>query len=83
MPSNFVLPCAPALEFAEVAGPAIMVGHSVSAMIGLLAGIAAPARVSSHVMVGPSPCYVIDGDYYGGFTRQERHRLAARHDAVV
>lgn len=56
-------------EFA--AGPAIMVGHSVSAMIGLLAGIAAPERFSSHVMIGPSPCYVNDGDYYGGFTRQD------------
>ena len=56
-------------EFAS--GPAVMVGHSVSAMIGLLAGIAAPQRFASHVMIGPSPCYVNDGDYYGGFSRED------------
>jgi sigma-B regulation protein RsbQ len=56
-------------EFAT--GPAIMVGHSVSAMIGLLAGIAAPERFSAHIMIGPSPCYVNEGNYYGGFTRQD------------
>ncbi|MGW7103336.1 alpha/beta fold hydrolase [Streptomyces sp. NPDC054838] len=47
----------------------VFVGHSVSAMIGVLAAAAAPARFSSLVMVGPSPCY-IDGDgdgYRGGF----------------
>jgi sigma-B regulation protein RsbQ len=57
---------------AEVArGPAVFVGHSVSAMIGLLASIAAPERFSSHVMLGPSPCYVNDGDYVGGFSRAD------------
>ncbi|MEO5881506.1 MAG: alpha/beta hydrolase [Caldimonas sp.] len=50
-------------------GPVIVVEHSVSAMIGLLAGIRAPERISAHVMVGPSPCYINDGDYVGGFTR--------------
>jgi sigma-B regulation protein RsbQ len=52
-------------------GPAIVVGHSVSAMIGMLAGIEAPDRISAHVMVGPSPCYINDGDYIGGFTRAD------------
>ena len=56
-------------EFTD--GPAVMVGHSVSAMIGLLAGIAAPERFKAHVMIGPSPCYVNDGDYVGGFSRQD------------
>lgn len=51
--------------------PAVFVGHSVSAMIGLLAGIAEPARFSAQVMIGPSPCYVNDGDYVGGFSRQD------------
>ncbi len=49
--------------------PAVFVGHSVSAMIGVLAGLAEPARFSAHVMIGPSPCYVNDGQYVGGFTR--------------
>lgn len=54
-------------QFAQ--GPVIFVGHSVSAMIGLLAGIRAPQRIAAHIMVGPSPCYVNDGDYIGGFSR--------------
>ena len=40
-------------------------------MIGLLAGIRAPERFAGHVMVGPSPCYINDGDYVGGFTRED------------
>lgn len=56
-------------EFAD--GPAIFVGHSVSAMIGMLASIKEPALFSAHLMVGPSPCYINDGDYVGGFTRED------------
>jgi sigma-B regulation protein RsbQ len=52
-------------------GPAVCVGHSVSAMIGMLAGIAAPERFRAHVMIGPSPCYIDDGDYVGGFSRAD------------
>ena len=52
-------------------GPVIFVGHSVSAMIGLLATIPAPERFVSQVMIGPSPCYINDGDYVGGFTRAD------------
>ena len=47
---------------------AIYVGHSVSAMIGILAAIRAPERFDRLVLVGPSPCYLNDGDYIGGFT---------------
>ena len=56
-------------EFAE--GPVVFVGHSVSAMVGLLAGIKAPELIDAHVMLGPSPCYINDGDYVGGFTRSD------------
>ena len=52
-------------------GPAVFVGHSVSAMIGVLAEIAQPERFSALVMIGPSPCYINDGDYVGGFTQQD------------
>ena len=52
-------------------GPVIFVGHSVSAMIGALAGISAPDLFDAHVMLGPSPCYINDGDYVGGFTRED------------
>ena len=56
-------------RFAE--GPVIFVGHSVSTMIGTLADIVAPGMMAAHVMVGPSPCYINDGDYVGGFTRED------------
>jgi sigma-B regulation protein RsbQ len=52
-------------------GPVVFVGHSVSAMIGLLAGIEAPELFRAHVMLGPSPCYINDGDYVGGFSRAD------------
>lgn len=52
-------------------GPVVVVGHSVSAMIGLLAGVAAPKLFRAHVMVGPSPCYINEGDYVGGFSRED------------
>lgn len=56
-------------------GPVVFVGHSVSAMIGLLAGIAEPERFRSMVMIGPSPCYIDDGDYVGGFKRADIESL--------
>jgi sigma-B regulation protein RsbQ len=52
-------------------GPVVFVGHSVSAMIGALADIKAPELFAAHIMIGPSPCYINDGDYVGGFTRQD------------
>lgn len=58
-----------ARDFAD--GPIVFVGHSVSAMIGALAHLAAPGLLSSHIMVGPSPCYINDEDYIGGFTRED------------
>jgi sigma-B regulation protein RsbQ len=56
-------------EFA--AGPAIFVGHSVSSMIGMLANLKAPELFAAQIMIGPSPSYINDGDYVGGFTRQD------------
>ena len=53
----------------SAAGPVIFVGHSVSAMIGMLADLKAPGRFAAHMMIGPSPCYINDDDYVGGFTR--------------
>jgi len=51
--------------------PVVFVGHSVSGMIGLIATLKAPHLFAAQVMVGPSPCYVNDGDYIGGFTRDD------------
>lgn len=60
-------------EFAQ--GPCVFIGHSVSAMIGLLAAISEPQRFAAQVMIGPSPCYINDGDYVGGFTREDINSL--------
>lgn len=49
----------------------ILVGHSVSAMICGLAARQLGDRVSRLVMIGPSPCYLNDGDYRGGFSRED------------
>lgn len=54
---------------------AIFVGHSVSAMIGALASIKAPDMFSDLVMIGPSPRYLNDGGYVGGFSRDQVEEL--------
>ncbi len=53
----------------------VFVGHSVSAMIGVLAEIEAPELFAGLVMVGPSPRYLDDGDYRGGFRRPDIDQL--------
>ncbi|MEU9146646.1 alpha/beta hydrolase [Streptomyces sp. NPDC048349] len=60
-----------ALDLRDVA----FVGHSVSAMVGVLAAAAAPERLSSLVMVGPSPCYIDDDTYRGGFSAEDIDEL--------
>ena len=55
------------LELAET----IFVGHSVSSMVGVLAAIREPSRFSKLVLVAPSPSYINDDDYTGGFTRAD------------
>ena len=54
---------------------AVFVGHSVSAMIGALATLKAPDMFSDLVMVGPSPRYIDDGSYIGGFSRAQVDEL--------
>jgi sigma-B regulation protein RsbQ len=62
-------------------GPVVFVGHSVSAMIGVLACRRAPELFRALVMIGPSPCYLDDGDYRGGFRREDIEGLLAALDA--
>lgn len=49
----------------------VFVGHSVSAMIGVLAQLRAPDRISALALVGPSPRYIDDDGYTGGFDRAD------------
>ncbi|MEV8554761.1 alpha/beta hydrolase [Streptomyces glaucescens] len=54
---------------------AVFVGHSVSAMIGVLAADAAAERIGALVMVAPSPRYIDDEGYRGGFSAQDIDEL--------
>ena len=54
---------------------AIFVGHSVSAMIGVLASISAPELFGQLILIGPSPCYIDNGDYIGGFSGDQIDEL--------
>jgi len=53
----------------------VFVGHSVSSMIGILAAQQRPDRFAKLILVGPSPCYLNDGDYKGGFERADLEGL--------
>lgn len=53
----------------------IFVGHSVSSMIGLLAAIDQPDVFSSMIFIGPSPRYVNDMGYIGGFSKEDLEGL--------
>jgi sigma-B regulation protein RsbQ len=53
----------------------VFVGHSVSAMIGVLAAIERPDRFDRLIMVAPSPRYVDDGEYVGGFSQPDIEEL--------
>ncbi|AXT84923.1 alpha/beta hydrolase [Aeromicrobium sp. A1-2] len=57
----------------------IFVGHSVSAMVGVLADISQPGLFSGLLLVGPSACYVDhpEDDYVGGFSERDIEELLA------
>jgi len=54
---------------------AVFVGHSVSAMIGVLAAARAPEAIGALVLVGPSPRYINDAGYVGGFGQEDIEEL--------
>lgn len=72
-----VLEICEALDLRDV----VFVGHSVSAIIGALAAIEQPRRFSSLVLVSPSPCYIDDSGYTGGFTRADIEELLESLDS--
>jgi sigma-B regulation protein RsbQ len=59
----------------------IFVGHSVSAMIGVLAAIEEPDRFSKLVLVGPSPRYTDEGEYHGGFAASDIEEMLESLDS--
>ncbi|WP_253201981.1 alpha/beta fold hydrolase [Subtercola sp. PAMC28395] len=59
----------------------VYVGHSVGAMIGVIAAIAEPERFGTLVLVGPSPRYINDTGYVGGFEADDVDALLDSLDA--
>jgi sigma-B regulation protein RsbQ len=72
-----VLDICSALDLTDVT----FVGHSVSAMMGVIAATKEPERFSRLVLVGPSPRYTDDGDYVGGFTTEDIEGLLESLDS--
>ena len=66
-----VLDICEALNLKEV----IFVGHSVSSMIGLLAANKSPQFFKKLIFIGPSPRYLNDEGYIGGFERDDLDSL--------
>lgn len=62
-----VLDIVRALDLTDI----VFVGHSVSSMIGVLAANEEPQRFAQLILIGPSPRYINDGQYVGGFERKD------------
>lgn len=58
----------------------IFVGHSVSAMMGIISAELAPELFKTLILVAPSPSYINDGEYIGGFNESEIEELLASLD---
>jgi len=74
-----VLEICTALDLADV----VFVGHSVSAMVGVLAAARQPRRFAKLVMLTPSPCYIDDPatGYTGGFSAEDIDELLESLDS--
>jgi sigma-B regulation protein RsbQ len=59
----------------------VFVGHSVSAMIGVVAAVREPGQFSKLVLVGPSPRYIDDAGYRGGFSKADIDELLESLDS--
>jgi sigma-B regulation protein RsbQ len=59
----------------------VFVGHSVSAMIGVIVARKAPHRIGKLVLVGPSPRYIDDDAYVGGFSAHQIEEMLAFLDS--
>ncbi len=59
----------------------ILVAHSVSTMIGLLAAKKKPDLFKNLVMIGPSPRYINDDEYFGGFSEEDINEMVETLDS--
>jgi sigma-B regulation protein RsbQ len=65
-----------ALDLREI----VFAGHSVSGMIGVLAANREPERFAHLLLVSPSPRYINDAPYVGGFEQSDIHGLLEMMD---
>jgi len=49
----------------------VLIGHSMSASIGVLACVARPELYQRLIQIGPNPCFINQGEYVGGFERAD------------
>ena len=66
-----IIEIATALQLHDI----IFVGHSVSALIGVIASLKSAELFKSLILVAPSPSYINDGDYVGGFSKPQIEEL--------
>lgn len=59
----------------------VFVGHSVASMIGVLAAVRRPDLFAGLVLLTPSPRYIDDGDYHGGFSAADIDELLESLDS--
>ncbi|XP_022772240.1 probable strigolactone esterase DAD2 [Durio zibethinus] len=57
------------------------VGHSFSAMVGILASIRRPELFSKLILIGASPRFLNDKDYHGGFDQGEIEKVFSAMEA--
>lgn len=62
-------------------GPVTFVGHSVAATMCVMAAVSEPAAFDRLVLLTPSPYYLDDGDYRGGFTAEDLAELLESLDS--
>jgi sigma-B regulation protein RsbQ len=60
---------------------AVIVGHSVGATIAMLAATQAPQHFAKAILLAPSPCYINEPGYYGGFEWADILQVLATMDA--
>ena len=53
----------------------VFVGHSVAAMIGVIAAVREPQRFAKMVLISPSPRFINEKGYAGGFEQQDINEL--------
>lgn len=59
----------------------VLVAHSVSAMMAVLAAIREPELFSKLILIGPSPRYIDDAGYRGGFSQADIDDLLGSLDS--